>query len=353
MLGLAKGARIYMGAELFTSGHGGISRVARMSARALADAGYRVSAQSLLDETPQQVGDLQTSTARSRRGRFALAAQAAKLSHAAFLYDTVGTARAHGMGTQRWRPYMAWVHGTEIWYNLHPARERALRGATRIIANSAFCLQRFAERHWEIPNAVVCNLATEEDTPPAKTAQFTGRPRVLILGTMSPNFLYKGHQQLIAAWPDVVDAVPEAELVIAGGGQARGEIEALAEASPARAQIRFAGFVPEEDLPQLWADSWVLAMPSQGEGFGLVYVEAMRHGLPVIASRQDAGQEINQDGVTGFNVDQDDQPALTERLIELLKHPDTARRMGAAGQSRWSENYRYSAFRDRFLKAIA
>lgn len=353
MLGATAGARVFFGAEILSPGLGGIARVARMSVRALRDAGYQVTASALLDESPQVIDGLHASTCQGSRARFALAAQAAKRSHIRYVYDTVGTARAHALFTRRWRPYAAWVHGTEIWYNLHPAREAALRGATRIIANSAFCLQRFSERHWEIPNAVVCNLGTEDDAPPERMASFNGRPRVLILGTMSPDCLYKGHEELIAAWPAVISAVPEAELVIAGGGAARGTIEAIASRSPAAASIRFTGFVSEDGLQDLWVNSTVFAMPSSNEGFGLVYVEAMRHGLPVIASLQDAGQEINQNGITGYNINQNDKAALTERLIELLSDRDAARRMGAAGHAAWQDKYTYSAFRDRFLRAIA
>jgi phosphatidyl-myo-inositol dimannoside synthase len=79
-----------------------------------------------------------------------------------------------------------------------------------------------------------------------------------------------------------------------------------------------------------------------------VYIEAMRHGLPVVASVHDAGQEVNLDGRTGYNVNLDRPDELPDRLIHLLRDPDHAAALGAAGQRRWAEHFRYSAFRERF-----
>ena len=89
-------------------------------------------------------------------------------------------------------------------------------------------------------------------------------------------------------------------------------------------------------------------MPSRQEGFGIAYAEAMRYGLSVIASRQDAGQEVNVDGVTGYNVDLDAEGALADRLIALLSSREMASAFGAAGARRWAEHYRYSQFKARF-----
>jgi phosphatidylinositol alpha-1,6-mannosyltransferase len=74
----------------------------------------------------------------------------------------------------------------------------------------------------------------------------------------------------------------------------------------------------------------------------------MRHGLPVVASVHDAGQEVNLDGRTGYNVNMDDPEELPERLIRLLGNPDHAAALGANGRERWAEHFRYSAFRERF-----
>jgi phosphatidylinositol alpha-1,6-mannosyltransferase len=126
----------------------------------------------------------------------------------------------------------------------------------------------------------------------------------------------------------------------------------LAAQSPARESIEFLGFVPEDDMPALWRRAHVFAMPSRGEGFGLVYIEAMRYGVPVIASIHDAGQEVNLDGETGFNVSLDRPREISDRLVELLSSPSLLRQMGAAGRRRWHELFRFSAFKRRFLPIV-
>ena len=107
-----------------------------------------------------------------------------------------------------------------------------------------------------------------------------------------------------------------------------------------------------DDQTEAWRQAHVFAMPSRVEGFGMVYVEAMRQGLPVIASMQDAGQEVNIDGETGRNVDLNRPGALESALVELLSDADHARRMGEAGRRHWNRAFRYSNFKERFLGAL-
>ena len=160
---------------------------------------------------------------------------------------------------------------------------------------------------------------------------------------------YKGHDELFRAWPAVLAAVPDAVLTVVGTGPALPQFRKLAaELGLPENQVEFRGFVPEADMPKVWAETTVFAMPSRGEGFGLVYIEAMRHSVPVIGSVHDAAPEVNLDGVTGYNVDLTRPADLTERLIHLLRNRDEASRLGANGFRRWQAEFRYSAFRSRF-----
>ena len=117
-------------------------------------------------------------------------------------------------------------------------------------------------------------------------------------------------------------------------------------------RVVITGFVPEEEMAAVWAGASVFAMPSRGEGFGLVYIEAMRHGLPVIASTEDAAQEINQHGATGYNVPMTATDDLEGAIIHLLRHRDEAARMGANAREHWRKHFRYSCFRQRWLPLL-
>ncbi|NIS67257.1 MAG: glycosyltransferase [Gemmatimonadales bacterium] len=177
-------------------------------------------------------------------------------------------------------------------------------------------------------------------------------PTVVIVGRLDKN-RRKGHAELIRSWRHVAAVVPKARLLIVGDGPGLHELRREARDSGATDGIEFLGFVPEGEMEDLWARVDVCAMPSRGEGFGLVYVEAMRHGVPVVASIHDAASEVNVEGETGFNVDLDRPSELVERLVYLLSQPDAARRIGKRGQERWAKHFRYSAFRARFRPILA
>jgi phosphatidylinositol alpha-1,6-mannosyltransferase len=126
----------------------------------------------------------------------------------------------------------------------------------------------------------------------------------------------------------------------------------MARASSAAASIEVAGFVPEEGIEAVWARANVFAMPSLTEGFGLVFIEAMRRGLPVIASRADAGAEVNLDGATGYTLDRGKPEDLVDALVALLRDPGLAAKLGAAGRARWRAEFSYSAFAARLDAAL-
>jgi phosphatidylinositol alpha-1,6-mannosyltransferase len=169
---------------------------------------------------------------------------------------------------------------------------------------------------------------------------------VLIVGRLETG-RPKGHDELIACWPTVAAAVPGARLAIVGRGPDHPRIRGIAASSAAAASIDLLGFVSDQELERLYNRAAVFAMPSRGEGFGLVYIEAMRHGLPVVGSVHDAAPEVNLDGVTGANVDLDRPGQLAERLVELLRDRALASRLGEAARARWQANFRYSCFRER------
>jgi phosphatidylinositol alpha-1,6-mannosyltransferase len=112
------------------------------------------------------------------------------------------------------------------------------------------------------------------------------------------------------------------------------------------------GFLPEPDVAEVWGRGTAFAMLGSDEGFGLVFVEAMRHGIPVIASTDDASQEVNVDGVTGFNVSRRDEAGLTERLFLLMSDHDRATELGRAGHQRWREHFRFSSFKARIQSEL-
>jgi phosphatidylinositol alpha-1,6-mannosyltransferase len=169
---------------------------------------------------------------------------------------------------------------------------------------------------------------------------------------MSADERYKGHEQLIDAWPEVVAAVPEAQLIVVGDGDDATRLRARAAASHAADRMEFTGFVDRRTLEGLYADAAVFVLPSRGEGFGLVYLEAMAHGLPCVGSIHDAAREIVVDGATGLLVDSDRGEALGQAIVTLLRNDAMRRAFGRAGLDRLQQAFTFERFKARIVSLL-
>ena len=333
----------------------GVAYVGRLLDRALRDAG----------EEPWRVAlDPASSGAVSVREalRFALRLVAGQATGRAtwMLFNHVGIARAQ-VALPRFvrRPFAVFVHGVEFWSpDLEPDRKLALREARLRIANSRYSARRLAEIHPDVGPAMPCplGLLPEEPTAGAPDGSLLERVRtssILILGRMSAEERYKGHDQLLECWPSVLAKVPDAQLVVAGRGDDRARLEAKAAALGLADAVLFAGYASDATVEALLDRVTAFAMPSRGEGFGLVYLQAMRAGLPCVASLDDAAADIVIDGESGFLVSQDDRPSLGDRIVRLLEDGALARRLGEAGRRRFHDEFTFDRFRDRLLPILA
>jgi phosphatidylinositol alpha-1,6-mannosyltransferase len=347
--------RLCLGATSLMAGGGGIARVARLMGKALApevaEGRVRLRTISLYDRDRTSDLGLDVMAARGSQVCFTAAIHLAALGNTHFLYDSLAMTRAHQRLPIWRRPLLAWIHGIEVWETARDIRVRASRRADVLVANSAYTRERAERVHGGFARAEVCWLGTEGDAPSSLARPLGGPPTVLMLGRLEQG-RDKGHRALIACWPAVVSAVPDARLLIVGTGSDLEDIRERVAVSPVAGRIELRGFVAEADVEEVWAQATVFAMPSRGEGFGLVYVEAMRHGVPVVASVHDAAPEINVEGETGYNVDLDRPAELPERIIHLLRNPALASELGARGRTRWAQHFRFSAFRQRFLPLV-
>lgn len=337
-------------AQSLAPGQGGICRVARMTIKALA--GSRpLRALAVEDRKSCHIDGVRSEPFGGSRARFVAANTMDILAGRRLLYDFPGTARAHAVGRLLARPYAVWIHGIEMWDHVRPGYARAVRAAEMVLVNSGYTLEKSEFYCGPIPQARLCWLGTEQDEPPDDPPERGGPPVLLFVGR-SDELFAKGQDLLIAAWPAVVSKVPDARLVFAGGGNRLETLRDLAGRSSAQDNIDVLGFVREEAMEALWRRATAFAMPGYLEGFGLVFVEAMRHSLPVVASADDASAEVNVDGVTGFNVARSDLDGLIDRIVLLLSDRDRAARMGQAGLARWQQHFRFSKFKERLDEAL-
>jgi phosphatidylinositol alpha-1,6-mannosyltransferase len=170
---------------------------------------------------------------------------------------------------------------------------------------------------------------------------------------MASSERYKGHDQLILAWPRVLAEVPDASLVLIGRGDDVERLRAKAAALGLGRTVHFPGFLPDAALRAVLRHSAVFAMPSRGEGFGLVYLQAMRAGIPCLGSRDDAAADVIIDGETGLLVPRQDPDAIAGALARLLTDEGMRRRMGDAGRRRFDNVFTYPRFRARLAGVLA
>jgi phosphatidylinositol alpha-1,6-mannosyltransferase len=277
------------------------------------------------------------------------------------VYSHLGLARAQAyVPAIMARPYVIFLHGVEAWGALGEGDLRLLQRASLRLTNSHFTAARVASAHPSIGPVVACPLALLDDatgstvSPPALDSDQlpTDGPIVLIVGRMHASEAYKGHDQLIEAWPAVIARVPTAYLVVAGEGNDRPRLEHKARLVNGGDRIRFLGFAPAPVLETCYEKAAVFALPSRGEGFGLVYLEAMARGLPCIGSRQDAAGDVIVDGITGHLVEQPDVAGLASAIVRLLADDGQRRAMGDAGRRRFAGEFSEAAFSRRLLAAL-
>ena len=309
---------ITLGSAGLQAGKGGIARLGRITAKAFASRGHDVQALSYLDSTNPRIPGVSAHASSGSRWDFVARLHHRALRSELLVFDAISMARARPRLPGLRRPYAVWMNGIEAWEGLWPGGRAVFEQAAIVLANSRFTLDRYESLHGPLFNAHVCWLSTEDDEAPPARPTDERPPTALIVGRVEQSQQYKGHYQLIHIWPDVCARIPGARLTIVGEGGDLENVRAAAARSPVSAQIDVLGFVPDQDMPAIWSRADVFTMPCRGGGFGFVYVEAMRYGLPVIASTHDAAGEVNLHGETGFNSDLADLPGLTDCFVRLF-----------------------------------
>jgi phosphatidyl-myo-inositol dimannoside synthase len=228
-------------------------------------------------------------------------------------------------------PWVLCLYGIEAW---SPPNRRLTAGlsktASRILSISQITLDRF--RVWQpvpvdrcaiTPNAIHRNLYSvlPRDESLATRLGLAGRTVIMTLGRLDPLEQAKGFDRVIAAMPALLKARPDLAYLIAGTGADKARLEALADEAGVRDAVIFCGFVPEAEKARYYALADAYVMPSNLEGFGFVFLEAMACGLPVVASATDGGREAVLDGRLGAIVDPDDPEALVNAILSAIDKP--------------------------------
>jgi phosphatidylinositol alpha-1,6-mannosyltransferase len=340
------------------AGADGISEMTRQWVRVLESRiGYdaeAVEVWSLDDEgRPPDIGASSTfRTARGGRLRFASFALTAGVAAAS---DTVVVVmHLHLLPVALplvWRGarLVTMLMGIEAWTPLDPLQKIAMRRAWRVIAISAHTADRFrAANPWVADMPITVCHPGVPPIPRLAARAIDGR-YALIVGRMDASERYKGHDALIEAWPRVRHAVPDARLIVVGEGNDSSRLRR--KANETCDAITFLGRVDAPTLATLYRDATFFVMPSTDEGFGLVYLEAMRASTPCIAARG-AAEEIITDGHDGLIVKAGHSDELVAAMVHLFVDKAARMRMGAAAARRVNTQFDTAALGRRVRAAL-
>jgi phosphatidyl-myo-inositol dimannoside synthase len=221
------------------------------------------------------------------------------------------------------------IHGVEAWTpsRKHLANWLAHR-VDAFIAVSKYSAERFTrwsklsmDRGFILPNCV----DLERFEPRHRDASLVERyglqsnKVILTVGRLASDERYKGFDQVIELMPQLINRFPSLKYLIVGDGTDRRRLEEKVEALGLSDRVIFTGYVPESEQVAHFNLADVYVMPSTGEGFGIVLLEAVACGIPVVGSRVDGSREALLDGQLGRLVDPGNPLALLDALTSALE----------------------------------
>lgn len=235
------------------------------------------------------------------------------------------------------------VHGDEVWGDpVYRARKPLdapmMRRLDRVVSVSQFTADRMANAfNLSQEKFSVFRNAVDEIPLPDPTRSI--KPNILCVTRLAAHDHGKNVDKLLQAFVLLKEKQSDATLTIIGDGVLRPEMEKLSQKLGIAESVEFAGRVSDDALATAYAEAKVFCLPSEKEGFGIVYLEAWLRELPVICGDEDAAHEIVSDGVDGYVIDPSNPEIISDRIAVLLSETETAQRMGAAGRRKVETQY--------------
>jgi phosphatidyl-myo-inositol dimannoside synthase len=228
-------------------------------------------------------------------------------------------------------PLVLCVYGIDVWSP--PSSGMAARACAYIdgfVSISHVTAERFrswapldGKAEWVLPNAIELDRFSPgpKDVGLIERYGLQGKTVILTLARLEANERMKGVDEMLEVLPRLLDRHPHLSYVVVGDGTDRGRLEGKARSLGLADKVVFTGRVEERDKVQHYRLTDTFAMPSRGEGFGFVFLEALACGVPVVASRIDGGREAVRNGALGALVDPRDPDDIIRGVEEALAKP--------------------------------
>ncbi|MBX9745630.1 MAG: glycosyltransferase family 4 protein [Hyphomonadaceae bacterium] len=347
-------------------GYGGIAQYNRDLIQAMAsqaavdfvDVAVRVAPLSL-DDIPKKVQQAQATRGRLhycfRAAAMAVRARPDLIVNAHLYHGPLALALAKATGAR----LISQLHGTEIWRDVSASRLGPLRSSDAVLCVSRDTRQRVVEaapqlaaRTHVLPNMVRRRFHPGDRAEARRRFGFGDEKIILTVARLDGRKGYKGHDRVLHTMPDLLRQYDgKVRYVIAGEGDDRARLEGLALSLGVAHAVRFTGRVSDEALPDLYRASDVFAMPSTGEGFGIVYLEAMACGTPAIGLDVGGVRDAMLDGQLGACVPVEQFPEALRAALETSPDADDLSRRVHAHFGENAFQVRVSDMLHSFLKA--
>ena len=226
-------------------------------------------------------------------------------------------------------PLWVQVHGIEAWRELSAPQRRSVESAMMISSVSRHTRHRLLQWVGIDPARVkvLPNTVNPQYHPGPKPGYLidrhaaSGKKVLMTVSRLAGSEQYKGHDRVIRTLSRVLSHHPDTIYLIVGDGDDRLRLESLAVECGVVKNVQFTGWVPPEELPDYFQLVDVFVMPSSGEGFGIVFLEAMATGVRVIGGSQDGSRDALCDGALGTLVDPENCEELASAILAVLDNP--------------------------------
>lgn len=225
-------------------------------------------------------------------------------------------------------PYWTVAHGFEAWDVQKPLLRKSLAHADRILAVSRYTRDRLIAEQGIDPDKIQLlpnTFAADRFQVAPKPVHLLGRyglsperPVILTVNRLAAGEDFRPYDQILEALPQIRQTLPDVCYLIVGKGNDRSRLEAEIVRRNLQNTVILAGFVPDEELGDHYNLCDLYAMPSKLEGFGIVFLEALASGKPVLASHLDGGRDAVCDGELGALVNAEDVGAIASTSLEIL-----------------------------------
>lgn len=245
------------------------------------------------------------------------------------------------------------AHGIEVWKPLPPIRRSAIRRAFLVTGPSSDTVEKLLQVQ-KVSHSRVRRLPWPLNPDFLRLAETSGLPLpanfpsgrvILTIGRAAASEKYKGTDTLIRAIAEIQREVPDVHLVAIGGGDDEPRLRSLASELGVAACVRFMRGLSREHLAACYSRCEIFAMPSSGEGFGFVFLEAMAFGKPIIAAAAGGALDLVGNGENGLLVPAGEVAPLAAALRRLFGDERLRKDLGSRGRKLAREKYAFESFR--------